>query len=82
MEVRNLPYPFLRGQPLKCFSSLFLMQTDLKDLSPVLKPASICGMDLVNGEKNSGCYILKVGNVFLSILIRAKEIWRRYIRQN
>ena len=21
MRVRNLPYPFLRGQPLKCFSA-------------------------------------------------------------
>ena len=50
------------------------MQTDLKDLFPVLKPASICGMDLVNGEKNSGCHIFKVGIDFLSILILAKEM--------
>ena len=60
--------------PMKCFTLLFLMQTDLRDFSPVLKPASFCGMDLVNGEKNSGCHILKVGNDCLDILILAKEV--------
>ena len=41
------------------------MQTNLKDLSPVWKPASIYGMDLVNGKMTSGCHILKVGNNLL-----------------
>ena len=50
--------------PMKSCILLFLMQTDLKDLPPVLKPASIYGMDSGNGKKNSGCHILKVGNYF------------------
>ena len=48
--------------PMKCFTFLFLMQTSSKNLTPVPKPASICGMDLVNGKITSGCHILKVGN--------------------
>ena len=51
---------------MKYFSLLFLVQTNLKDLAPVLKPASICGMDSVNGKTHSGCLILKVGNDFFN----------------
>ena len=50
------------------------MQKDLKNLPPVLKHASICGMDSANGKKNGGCHILKVGSEFLSISIRKQEI--------
>ena len=41
------------------------MQINLKALSPVLKPASIYGMDSVNGKRSSGCHILKVRNNLL-----------------
>jgi len=59
---------------MKYFTLLFLVQTNLKDLPPVLKPASICGMDSVNGKHDGGCHILKVGNEFLSLSILTQEI--------
>lgn len=39
---------------------LFTVQTNLRTFPPVLKPAIIYGMDLVNGKMRSGCHILKV----------------------
>lgn len=50
---------------IRYFTLLFPLQTSLKDLPPVLKPAIICGMDSVSGKTNSGCHILTVGNDFL-----------------
>ena len=46
--------------PMNYLTLLFLAQTNLKDLSPVPKPASFCGMDSVSGNNSSGCRILKV----------------------
>ena len=46
--------------PKKYFILLFFMQTNLKNLTPVRKPASIYGMDSVNGKMSSGCLIFKV----------------------
>lgn len=70
---------------MKYFSLLFLVQTNLKDLAPVLKPASICGMDSVNGKTNSGCLILKVGNVFLLLFLfshrRSSDVKSRITRK-
>jgi len=59
--------PFNNGQPALTINvikaqlkgSLSGKKTNLKDLSPVRKPASIYGMDLVNGKMTSGCHILK-----------------------